>query len=338
MLRNKDLELIDEVFYTNNRFTKNAQIGGSILGSIQSLFKDISTKPGNTIVNILSEGVILSLLKSYFGWWGLLMEPALKYLGIDLQSILAGIIGKILPTVSSGGKITSDAVTSAVSSVVGGLTSKASSHSYISHKRQWKLYVISATGGSKQASWMNWVPKLPAISSLLTGSLTWVFCAILLGLGYLVTSNAVLLSLGKNPASAAVTPGTPGAMGPIGGGGGQHKLPLHTPSQKEFKQNPSYSDSKKSGTDPIIVNTINDTSSIESLVIKYAKEVYEGLDNLDSIIKSCEQFNIIVDYIAATNLHSEGYNIVVIPSEFRSKKDLVDMFIDEVAFKSQNKK
>lgn len=69
------------------------------------------------------------------------------------------------------------------------------------------------------------------------------------------------------------------------------------------------------------------------MLINFAKEVYLNVSESD--IRNSSAFNTLKNKITFYNQASEGDNLVFIPKYFRSKKDVVDSFIDDVAKSSQ---
>lgn len=65
------------------------------------------------------------------------------------------------------------------------------------------------------------------------------------------------------------------------------------------------------------------------MLIQFANEVYDLKDKPQ--ITNTTAFNVIKARIVAFNRNSEGDNLVFIPQYLKSKKDVVDTFIDEVA-------
>jgi len=70
------------------------------------------------------------------------------------------------------------------------------------------------------------------------------------------------------------------------------------------------------------------------MLMSWAKEIYQGLNGLDSIIQNTAGFQAAVEAISWQNHSSAGGPIVYIPPMFTSKKMVVDHFIDEVAEKA----
>jgi hypothetical protein len=67
------------------------------------------------------------------------------------------------------------------------------------------------------------------------------------------------------------------------------------------------------------------------MLVQITKDVYGGLDGKDGIIRSSPAFQAVKDNIVWYNTHNEGSSITFIPGLFKSKKQLVDYFIDDVA-------
>ena len=131
-----------------------------------------------------------------------------------------------------------------------------------------------------------------------------------------------------NPGGATSESGSPNSNG-----GGSESVPVVSHSkQTKFPPNPSYNDENHSGAWGVSVS--NDPSSIQSMLITFAKEVYSGLDGKESAITSSPNFQKILADIIWYNHASAGDRVVIIPNQFPSKRALVDYFIDDVATSS----
>ena len=108
--------------------------------------------------------------------------------------------------------------------------------------------------------------------------------------------------------------------------------PKHVSTQTKFPVQPGYHEEHAAGW---AENVPNNASAIEGMLIGFAKQVYKGLDGLESNIKSTVGFQVIRDRIVNYNLSSEGDPVVYIPNYFTSKKQIVDYFIDDVAEKAK---
>jgi hypothetical protein len=103
-------------------------------------------------------------------------------------------------------------------------------------------------------------------------------------------------------------------------------------TQTKFKLKSLYHKENKNNSDEIWTENVQcNKSSIEQMIINFAKDVYEDLDGLDSKIRNTAGFEEVVDKITWYNRTREGAPFVFIPKMFHSKKNIVDWFIDDVA-------
>jgi hypothetical protein len=107
---------------------------------------------------------------------------------------------------------------------------------------------------------------------------------------------------------------------------------MHVATQTRFKLNPSLQDAKHGST--WTEQVTNDPSAISAMLVKFTKEVYSGLDGLESVITSAPHFQAVLNDIVWYNHNAKGDPVIFIPNYFTSKKSIVDYFIDEVAQKA----
>ena len=109
-------------------------------------------------------------------------------------------------------------------------------------------------------------------------------------------------------------------------------------TQTKFSIKPGYVDTRYNTSDDTnwIEKISNNKSSIENMLVSFVKEVYDGLNGQDALIRSVPGFQITADNIAWYNHSSVGDPIVFIPKHFTSKKQLVDNFIDQIAARAGN--
>ncbi len=102
-------------------------------------------------------------------------------------------------------------------------------------------------------------------------------------------------------------------------------------SQKHFPINPNYTEEQKNTKKTYWAFEISPSKSeIENLLIEFANDLYLGLENKNNLIKSTQTFQNLVNEIRSYNLNNVGGGITFIPKRFHSKRELVDIFIDEV--------
>lgn len=112
--------------------------------------------------------------------------------------------------------------------------------------------------------------------------------------------------------------------------------PLQTSTQKTFPVSNNYApESNNSGSVRWIESYTNNEDGIEKMLLDFANEVYGGLGDKQQEITSSTAFKSLLDDLVSYNRRARGQSIVVIPNYYHSKKQIVDMFIDDVARKTQ---
>jgi hypothetical protein len=112
--------------------------------------------------------------------------------------------------------------------------------------------------------------------------------------------------------------------------------PVKKSTQKVFKEKPA-GNIVRNQSGYWAENYNNNKSGISDMLVKFAKDSYEGLDGLEQIIMSTIGFQEVVDTIEEYNHTSQGASVVFIPQAFTTKTSIVDLFIDEVAEKFSSK-
>lgn len=102
-------------------------------------------------------------------------------------------------------------------------------------------------------------------------------------------------------------------------------------TQNKFPIKPGYvEESLTDWTENYMCNKYN----IESMVIDFANDVYSGLEDKESIIRSSPGFRAVIERILFHNRDNIGHNMIFIPDIYHSKKEIADSFINDVARKS----
>jgi hypothetical protein len=108
------------------------------------------------------------------------------------------------------------------------------------------------------------------------------------------------------------------------------------PSQTKFPHNPSYSPEEYniSSSTVWIEHIPNNLSSINNMLLDFAKEVYNNVSGNEQVFLNTPAFQVVARNIAWYN-HQAGPDspMVFIPYEFKNKKDIVNLFIGYVAQK-----
>jgi hypothetical protein len=343
--------LIVESILRDETLIKNSADGGLITGLIQKVKDYVSNHidpndKSGSVLNILAPGALsIAFGAMGLGWLGILIGLAMRVFHIDVKGILSSIYDKIKSMIGGDKQVTSAQIDDAVNSAVQEKAAPATEQ-----EAQTFLQAKSSAQQLRDARWLkvamieyqhSLLQKTAALpkdffsaysarkaktTSLLGKVLGWVFKIALASAGLLVAGDVVNKFLGRpNALDGTIQQGKPIETAPA--------LPAST--QTKFKVKPTYhAENYNAGETSWIEKVPNNLSSIENMLINFAKEVYDGLDGKDSIIRSTAGFQVIRDRIAWYNHAGEGAPLVFLPRYFTSKKQIVDTFIDDVAQKA----
>jgi len=291
-----------------------------------------------SLVNILAPGVLSMAIG---GWFGILLGLALRVFNVDIYSIFTSIWSSLKPSLSGDQKVSSQQVDQIVHGAVrehAGASATASWQDirmlklamieYDAHVRNIKQARRSTLDDFSRLLGGSRYGRGAAFVDLLGKVLSWVFKVALASAGLMVAGDVVNKILHRPSAlDDTIQKGKPTDP--------EISAPPCASTQTKFKVNPSYHEenynTKESDWTERAPNT---QSGIVNMLINFAKEVYQGLDTLDSQIKTSSTFQTLVNEIAWYNHASAGDPIVFLPTNFKSKKMVVDCFIDEVAKKT----
>lgn len=345
--------MIVETLLTDSHLEKFGQDGmiSSLLSKVKEYFGahfNSEDKIGS-VINMLAPGMLWVGLKAMnLSWLGFLLSMAMNLFHIDVASILREAWNGIKGVISSGKQTSSEHVDGIVDSAVAGhvkpateeeaakaeQTLKKDSAKLLRDARFFKLammeYKRSPESFTKEAGIFNWfATKKSGTGTFLGIVIKWLFKIVLASAGLMVAGDVVNKFLGRANALDGSLQGNKPVETPA--------VPVVTSKQTRFKVNPSYQDFKHSPKSSWTENVTNTEQGIASMLLSWAKEVYQGLNGLDNVIRNTAGFQTMVETIAWKNSASEGGPIVFIPlmgGAFASKKMIVDHFIDEVAEKA----
>lgn len=324
-----DTLIVQEVLLNDNLIKKTG-ILSTIKDSITSYF-DSHNDPNDqvgTLLNFLAPGAISVLIG---GWLGPTFGLAMRVLNIDVAGILRSLYDGIKELIGGNQHITSSQVDNLVFTTVQQNTGEnlqtSSFNQQLKDAKFLKLAVINLHQNNFSVDEMKKVfaadRKVRTIG-ILAKLLSWIFKVAISSAGLMVAGDAVNKMIGKpNAFDKTIEHGKPVDM-PVS----KPSAPIST--QTKFPVKSNYSDVQhNSGS--WIENYPNTQSGIENMLVSFTKEVYSGLDNLDSIIKSSPKFQTTVSEILWFNHAAAGDPVVFLPKFFTSKKQLVDHFIDDIS-------
>lgn len=351
--------IIVEALLSEEGVYKTAQAGGVIAdltGKVSHYFSN-QVDPDNktkSLLNMIAPGVIFTTLGALgLPWWfRVLLSLATAVFHIDVAGILESIYHKIASAIGVGKPLTSSQVDEMVTGSVQEHTQTATqdeadkaaellhAKSHTQSIREAKLLKLALidydymvkTGAPASSFFSRFSAKKAATTSILSKVLSWIFRVALASAGFLVAGDVINKFLGRpNALDDSVQKGKPVATSTTPA---TTSIPAVVSKQTKFPVNPSYHEENLNVSSNWVEQAPNTQAGIESMLLDFAKEVYQGLDGQDSNIRSTPGFQAIADAIAWYNHTSTGGPVVFIPKMFTSKKKIVDHFIDDVAEKA----
>lgn len=342
-----DAMIIDILSSDSLHKTAQTDVVSGLISSISNYFSnhiDPEDKAGS-ILNLLAPGAISLLFSSMnMPWIGRFLGLAAAVFHIDVSSILSSVYNSIKSFVTQNKNLNSNQVQSIVDEAVQQHTqpineeeeipsNAVTSSDRLKDARFLKLAMIAydaedtfLTKTAKPFNWGRVSSKQGKAATILSRIVGFIFKIGLASAGFMVAGDVINKLVGRpNALDNTIQRGKPIETTET------QEISAPVSAQTKFKVKPNYTDIKYNVGNNWIERVPNTQNGIESMVISFAKEVYDGLDSLDNKIKSSNNFKKIVNSIYWYNHISAGDPIVFLPKEFTSKKQLVDHFIDEVA-------
>lgn len=365
----KELELytdilIAESLLSDPRITKEAQSGiaSSIMSAVSEYvsgkieqYHDSDSK-AEFVISLLVPGILRAL---GFPILGVIAMVAEHVFNVNIGGIFTSIASDIKSAITGGNQTTSEHVDSvvekAVSSNMGAdpsdeeidnkvkslnlpdVTSKLTFQDAQILKISFYKFVnnnnldvnnikfnIKFAAGFLNSHFATFVRSKGKLTKILIALIGFVVKSLLGAAGFMVAGDMISKLLGKSPTPSKSTPDQPSLV----------SVPS---SQKVFKPASNYVPEGYNGPNSRWIFQGND-SSIEPMLIEWTTEIYPDLKGHEDLITSSNNFNKIVSTIQAFN-QGNSSNMMIMPRALKSRKQVVDMFIDEVASKfSSNSK
>lgn len=350
--------LLVETVLADPKFYKKAGFVQDLLAKVKDYFsRQIDPKnPVSSVLSILAPGALWLLFQTLgIGKWGFLLGLLMDTFHVNVGGMLSSLYNKVKAMISGGKQVSSADVDSAAeattqefnkpptpeeeeegakalqSTTVPGQGQAAddqkvySSLELLSDAKMFRLALIDYENEKLRLTKDN-VVKTAGIfgstkskgTSLLGKIFGWIIKLALASAGLMVAgdvANEVMgrpsalsgtYQRGQEPSEAPAAPVTPRS------------------TQTKFQL-------KGDGPLPSSMPIVNNPQNIENMLVQITKDVYGGLDGKDGIIRNSPAFQAVKENIVWYNTHNEGSSITFIPGMFKSKKQLVDYFIDDVA-------
>ena len=307
---------------------------GFDLESIKSTVNDIfsskdSDKDKDSFLNSIAPGLFFTLLKRPLGTpVAGLVSLLMAIFKVDVEGIIESAWNSIKSIISSKGNISENEVKTIVDTSIKSNVQDASEQDFNSFlKRKATISIKDAKiikvaieehqkyGFSKTAGFLekfNLFKSSKSKATSIFGSvLSTVLTTALASAGFIVAGSFVrdILDIESDSSKSAPTKS----------------------SQKHFPINPNYVEEQKNTKKTYWAFEISPSKSeIENLLIEFANEVYLNLENKSNLIKSTQTFQNLVNLIRSHNITNVSGGITFIPKDYHSKRELVDVFIDQV--------
>ena len=335
--------LIVETVLKDDALVKNADASGMIMPIINKIKDyvgnhiDPNDKSGS-LINILGPGAVFMM----FGGskLGALVGLAMRVFNINVKEIISTIYNKIKPAIAGDKQVSSEQVDSIVQESMQEHYQPATpeeekkaaellkSESFSSLMKDAKLLKLAMNAPIiKNAEWFG--SRKASTANILTRILGWIFKVILASAGLMVAGDVVNKFVGRpNALDNTIQKGKPVEQ--------SAPTPKSVSKQTKYKVKSSYGNEKYNIGDATWSERVNnDESSIDNLLVNFSKDVYDGLDGKENLIKTSPAFDEVKDRIVWYNHTSPNSPMVWIPKYFSTKKQIVDYFIDDVANKDK---
>jgi hypothetical protein len=325
--------LVIETLLSSGGLSKVAQQAPTMMDGVVDKIKsymsnniDPNDKAGS-VLDMLAPGIISTTLSLFgLGKIGLILGFLARMFHFDLAGILRDIWEGLKSELSGGKSTTSDRVHNIVQTAVQSNSAPAADTNRVANKLR-DAQILKIALDNYKTGKLAFGAKPTA--SMLTSILSFLFRVIISAAGLMLAGDAMNHFLGRpNALDNPIRDGKP-----VGDFASPASLPVA--SQTRFPSNPSYQDTvRNSETTNWTESVSNNDSSIQQMLINFAKEVYQGLDGQEAIIQASPYFHNVAETISWYNHQHPGGPIVFIPRFFTTKKQLVDQFIGDVAQKA----
>lgn len=349
--------LLVETVLADPKFYKKAGFVQDLLGKAKEYFShQIDPKnPVKSVIDILAPGALWLMFQSFgIGKWGFLLGLLMDVFHVDVSGMLTSLWNKVREMISGGKKVSSSEIDSATQSTVqefnqpptpqeeqqglqalkerqqSGASQPAddkkiySSLELLQDARMFRLALIeyeaqalrlTKEGFDKTAGFFGTTKSKGA--NLLGKIFGWIIKLALASAGLMVAGDVVNEMLGQPSALSGTYQR------------GQESSEKQAPAAPQSKQ--TKFPAKSDGALPATIPIVNNAQNIENFLVQVTKDVYSGLDGKENYIRNSPAFQAVKDNIAWYNTHNEGSAITFMPGLFKTKKQLVDYYIDDVA-------
>ena len=300
---------------------------------------DPNDKVGS-FINIFAPGAVTLMLRSLgLGWLAFIAGVAMNIFHVDVGSIVQSIVSKILPKVKEGAKFTTEEIQNTVEAAFEPDANKeptaeevAQLNSHAFTVRDALLYRLGMDEAIKEYELTKNAGVFDLVKSgrkgtvsLLAKAIKWIFMVALTSLGLMVAGDAVNKVLGRpNSFDGTIQNGKSVEQNVA--------QPSTVSKQTKFKQNANYNNRVlNSGSATWVEQGAPNQANIKNFVLDWMTEVYDGTSQYENVASNTPGFMNVVQEIMDYNNTNQSGTVTYIPRMFSTKKQAVDIFIDQVA-------
>lgn len=352
--------LVLETILSNPRLSKNAQ-SGMVSSLLQKVFqythekiKDIQDSDHK--IEMITNFLIPGMLTAFgFPFLGFLSKIGQMVFHIDFAKILGDIASSVKSLIVGGKQASSGEVDSVVNKVVMNnyppeptetdinkflpaqervVTNKLTLREAHLIKIAFADYALNNpevnlhdpemnvkfAAGLFQSALASFLSSRHKTMKILISVLGWMVKAILASAGFMVAGDAINKIVG-------------GTTNPIDGSQQSNKTEptsvMAPPTQNIFKVNPGYVTENNNGPYARWMIQV-DPNTIDNLLVSWTTDIYPDLKGQESAVRSSRTFQSVADVIKAYNAGGPS-NVTFIPRQWKSRKQVVDNFMAELA-------
>jgi hypothetical protein len=351
MAKNSSLQfyldtLVIQSAFGDENLRKQAEesVAGELISAVKNYVgsKIDQDDKGGTIVNVLAPGVVVSMLRALgLGWLSYVAGIAMNVFHVDVNSIIKSILETLLPKIKDGVKLTQEEVASTVESAFAPEANKEMTQEETEQLkksftvREATLYRVGMEETIKEYQLTKNAGLFDLISggrkgtvSLLAKAIKWIFFVVLSSAGVMVAGDAINLITGRpNSFNGTIQNGKPINQQVV-------SSPVIS-TQTKFKLNPNYNNKILNSKNATWVETgTASASNVQDMVLEWMSEVYEGTKQYENVAVNTVGFKNVVQEIIDYNSGNMASTVMYIPRMFSTKKNAIDIFIDQVANKA----
>ena len=329
--------LIIEAIFAEPKFHKNASVVDSLENYVKNYFsaKISEGHPIEDILSLVTPTLVLEICSAMgFPFIGAIAGLLMNVFDVNVGSLVEDVKSKV----KNNKKISETDLKASVDKAaqnaeeqsseekaeddVIDYNEKFSSKELIHHAKMLKLAYIDFEHQNlrlvkdefdiKQSNFYKLASIKGKSSSLLIKIVGFIIKTILKSAGLLVVGDMIRHVMGKPPAH--LSPESKQQLG----------ISPHVSTQKKYPP-------KSDDAIPPSINESNTPSNIENILVQFVKDAYSGLDGKENLIKSNPKFDRIKRQVILYNERNEGYSVIYMPSFWKTKKEMADTFIDDVA-------